>query len=132
MFLALSGVGVEGNGSVYEGIFMLWGGVGLGVLGRARAGARGGIVQHVANQSINLHHSTHVHTRTHTYTHTHTHTHTHTQHTRTLTHTHTHTHTYIYIYIHIHTHHIHTNTHTHTHTHTNQSINQFTNQLINQ
>ena len=70
MFLALSGVGVYGNGSVYDGIFMLWDGVGLG---GARAGARGGIVQHVVNQSINLHHSTHVHTHTHTHARTHTH-----------------------------------------------------------
>ena len=38
MFLALSGVGVYGNGNVYDGIFMLWDGVGLGVLGGARAG----------------------------------------------------------------------------------------------
>ena len=32
-----------------DGICMLWDGVGLGVLGGARAGARGGIVQHVVN-----------------------------------------------------------------------------------
>ena len=33
VFLALSGIGVYGNGSVYDGTCMLWDGVGLDVFG---------------------------------------------------------------------------------------------------
>ena len=64
VFLALSGIGVYGNGSVYDGTCcgMGWaGGVGLG-----GAWARGGIVQHVVNQSNKLHHSTRARAHTHT------------------------------------------------------------------
>ena len=53
MLLALSGVGVYGNGSLYDGIFMLWDGVGLGVLGGARTHTHTHTHTH-PNQSINL------------------------------------------------------------------------------